>query len=168
MDDATIVNLNNLAQNPPPGAEQVFNGRTAHSRIIELHKQAVAGVRARQIKGYNTVRERAAALINDDTEAVPEVRKGVRELERDLKRGLVSPDEVMQKVAQSIKGTEELVEHVRQVERDEEAATAMVDASPEDFEQSLLERFPSLRVPQVTNEYLRGEADSPFLNEDGA
>lgn len=164
---ATIKALDELVQNPPAGLAQVFNGRPAYDRLKEAHEQATARVRQQQVERYEAVRQQAADLIAEDTAAVGEVLGAVRALRRDLKRGLVTPDEVMHQVAVSMKGTEDLVEHVRQVERDEEAATSMVDTAPEAYQAEILDRFPSQGVPELTEEYLRGEAPSPFLDRGG-
>lgn len=162
---ATIKDLDALWANPTPGMLQVINGRRPYDRLGDVRTQAKTRMRRKQIKRYDSVRERDAELIKEDREAVTEVLKAARAMKRDLKRGLITPDEVMQKVARSIKGAEELVEHVRQVERDEEAATAMVDMPPGDYEQSLLERFPAQGAPILTEEFLCGEDESPFHDE---
>jgi hypothetical protein len=162
---ATIRLLARKIGNPGQGYEQIINGGTPHARLVDLHKQAEQRMRGKQIARYTQVCTEANDIIDANTKDLADVMAAVARLRKDLKRGLVEPAEVMKQVAESMKGVQAVIADVRRVEQDEEAATAMVDQSPEDYEQDLIERFPVLAeqgTPYVTDEYLRGEEDSPF------
>src|SRR5687767_6516506 len=98
MISGTINELDKLVQNPPPGFQSVFNGRSAYDRLKDAHKQATARMRRKQIERYDVVRTGAQELLDEDVESAHEVLRAVQALRKDLKRGLADPRDVMHKV----------------------------------------------------------------------
>lgn len=168
---ATIKVLAELIDNPPsPAYTTPINGRTPLDRAKDLHAQARTHWRQKQLSRHEEFVSDVSGRLAADLAEVKDARKAVARLATDLRCGRVSPQEAMETVAGSMKGVDQVLQVVESVERDEEAASTMVDTDPADYETELLERFPAMAeqgTPLLTEEYLRGEAESPFAGGGG-
>lgn len=159
-----ITFMKQIIANPHPDLERRVNGRTGLSRLeglLSLHEQAV---RTKQLDGYERLREPAAAEIADFEETLQAVIDKVESLSRDLDAGRIEDvDGVIRDIAASVKAINATNASLDRIDTDGEIATAHVDTSPEDFENGLIERFPSSAkaLPTITEAFLLGEPDAP-------
>lgn len=159
---ATIKDLQVWIDNPTPDANQIINGRTPHDRAKDLLKQAERRRREQQVARYNTAHGHDAELVKNLCEVLDELEDAVADLRKGLKRGTADPTEIMGTVAESMKGLRESREDVKAVEAMAVTAAEHIDKTPADYEQEMLDRFPSMPVAWATDRFLCGQEPSPF------
>lgn len=164
-----IKDVRHLTENPNNSQWLVpVKGRTPIDRAKDFEQQYSAHWRRKQVDGYTTVCNRANEAVEDSEEVLREAIKATKQSRRDLKRGTLNPADVVTRIVpESMRGADEFLRDIEIIERDKEAATAMVDLDPADYQETVLERFPSMPLPTLTEEYLLGQADSPFRGSGG-
>lgn len=159
---ATIHNLREWVQNPDPGANEIINGRTPHDRAKHALSQAEKRIRDKQVGLRETNRQGDETFVKVSCEVLDELDEAVTAMRKGLKRGTADPQDVMRKIAESMRQLRDFAVEAEAIDANAEAADAMVDKDPADFEQEQIDRFPSVPGPVLTPAYLRGEAPSPF------
>ena len=165
---ATIHNLREWVTNPGPDANQIINGKTPHDRGKHLLSQAEQRIRSKQIALYDTKRGEDESTVKVSCEVLDELNDWTEDMRKGLRRGTADPEDVMRKVAESMRQLRDFAVEAEAVGANAIAAAEMVDKDPADFEQEqIVDRFPSLRGAVLTPAYLRGEEPSPFADGEG-
>lgn len=164
---AALRYTESLIENPSPELMLRYNGATGLSRLENFHKRYRQKVRDQQVQRYGTVHESAGQRATDTARAVEQITKDLQAQLRAMKGGTLSPDEVMRFIAQAIRTVKAVEQTCDGIERDSEAATAMIDTDPSEWQQAEEERFPLLAnsLPVLTEGYLTGETDADPLGE---
>jgi hypothetical protein len=157
----TLAQLRAWCENPPPGAEQIFNGQSAHKRGQDLEPRYEESLWNIMVGRRNTLHERAVARVEDADATLDLTEETIEKAVKALQSGRMLPEEVLEVLRQ----IPPVLDHVRQdldASRDDAvAAEEFLDQDPADFQRAELERFPTLQVPRVTEAFLRGDPSAP-------
>jgi hypothetical protein len=163
-----ILNMDHWLDNLPAGAQLKRNGRSPEQRMQALRDRARKAKRSLMVERYNNLRTKSGETATATAKTLGDLQKQIDAALKGMKQGTVSPDEVMALCADGIKVSNRVNSVVDELERDDEAATSMIDMDPADYESLLIERFPQAAkgLPIVTEDYLLGEDDRDPLGED--
>lgn len=149
--------------NPPPSAQFKRNGRSPELRMETLYERGRLKVAADQRDRYNEVRSRAVESCDGAATTISEVTAAVEQALAAMRLGTGSPEDVMAAVREGTATLSRLHQSLDFIDRDAEAATAMIDTDPTEYQAAQVERFPMLAkaMPVVTEEWLLGDPAAP-------
>jgi hypothetical protein len=144
-------------QNPPPGAEQVSQGQSAHKRGEAFAARYEESLWNTMIERRNTLHERAVARVEDADTTLDLTEETIEKTAKALRSGRKTPEEVLDIVRQIPPVLTSVMQDLDASRDDAVAAEEFLDQDPADFQKAELERFPTLQVPRVTEAFLRGD-----------
>ncbi len=163
--------IEGYCESPPAPAQFKVNGSTAAERMARLGKRARSAMRAKQMDRYSALLDAAGEVTDDADEALDLLSERVTAWTRDMRSGQLDPDEVLQNIAECPAVLAWVTKSYASVAGDADAAMAMINMDPADYQTSLLERFPALEqsLPVVTEAWLRGDpgAQDPLADPRG-
>ena len=146
-------------ESPPPAAQVKVNGRTPAERMASLRQQHRDAVRRKQLDRHGAVLSGSIERIKDADDTLDVLDERLDEWLTDMRSGALDPAAMLRNIGECAPVINAVRDAYDSVGRDREAADAMVDTDPVDYEAELLGRFPLLQqsLPVVTEAWLRGE-----------
>ena len=164
----SLLQMADWLNNPPADALRKRQGRSPEQRMQALYDRARKAKRRVMVERYDNLRTKSGQTATATAKTLDDLAKQIDAALNAMKQGTVTPDEVMALCADGIKQSNRINSVVDELERDDEAATSMIDMDPADYEAMLIERFPQAAkgLPVITEDFLLGEDDRDPLGED--
>jgi hypothetical protein len=157
----TLQQMREWCENPPQGAEQVFQGQSARHRGEAFTARYEESLWSTMVERRNSLRDRAAARVEDADATLDLTEDTIAKAAKDLRSGRMTPEQVLTFVRQIPPVLTSVMGDLDASRDDGAAAAAFMEQDPADFQKAELERFPTLQVPRVTEAFLRGNPGAP-------
>lgn len=155
----TLGAMSAYDESPPAAAQVKVNGRTPAQRMASLRQRRRAAIRRQQLDRREAVRNGAIERIEDADDTLDVLEERIDAWLTDMRSGALDPSDMLNRIGGCAPVVSAVRDSYKSVGRDRDAADAMIDTDPAEYEAELLQRFPLLQqsLPVVTEAWLRGE-----------